>query len=243
MERKGMTAVRKSPFRGLRLVAHRFFRRKTVRIDGLTLSCDPVSVPRSVATALIKGSYEAPERQLVAEAIRPGDRVVEIGTGIGLVSLLCNRLAGAGSVLSFEANASLEPVIRANFDLNGMKPRLRLKAVTADGAPISFFRNENIVSSSVYDRGLSAERVTVESEPIGHVLVEERATVLVIDVEGAEIALLADESIENLREIIVETHPHIVGEAETEAMIAALVARGFSVARRIHKNVRLTRKA
>lgn len=231
----------KSPFRGLRLLAHRLLGRKTTRVDGLTISCDPAVVPRSVVTALVKGSYEAPERVLVAKAIRPGDRVVEIGTGMGVVSLLCNRLAGAGNVLSFEANAALEPAIRANFALNGMTPRLRLKAVTTDGGPISFFRNDNVISSSVYDRGLEAERVVVESEAIGRVLDEEQADVLVIDVEGAEIDLLADDRVARLREIIVETHAHIVGETETKAMIAGLVARGFVETGRIHKNVRLSR--
>lgn len=231
----------KSPFRGLKLLLHRVLGRNTTKVDGLTISCDPALVPRSVVTALVKGSYEAPERDLIAKAIRPGDRVVEIGTGMGVVSLLCNRLAGAGNVLSFEANATLEPAIRANFALNGMTPRLRLKAVTTDGAPISFFRNDNVISSSVYDRGLDAERVVVESEAIGRVLDEERATVLVIDVEGAELGLLADDSVTRLREIIVETHPHIVGEAETEAMIAGLVARGFIVTGRVHKNLRLSR--
>ncbi|MGE3871017.1 MAG: FkbM family methyltransferase [Pseudorhodoplanes sp.] len=238
-----MTAPGKSPFRGLRLLMHRVLGRKTTVIDGLTVTCDPERVPRSVATALIKGSYEAPERQLVRDAIRPGDRVVEIGTGVGVVSLLCNRLAGSGNVLSFEANAALEPVIRENFGLNGMTPRLRLKAVTTDGAPIRFFRNANVVSSSIHDRGLDAEVVEVESEAIDRVLTDEEASVLVIDVEGAEIALLASDGVGRLREIIVETHSHIVGETATEAMIANLVSRGFVETGRIHKNLRLTRRS
>lgn len=230
-----------SPFSGLKLGLHRLFGRKTTRLDGLTVTCDPALIPRSVVTALVKGSYEAPERLLVVDAIRPGDRVVEIGTGVGVVSLLCNRLAGAGNVLSFEANAALEPAIRANFALNGMQPRIRFKAVTVDGAPISFFRNDNIVSSSVYDRGLQAEKVVVPSEALDAVLQTEDSSVLVIDVEGAELALLSCDGVSRLREIIVETHPHIVGEAETAAMVAGLVARGFRETGRIHKNIRLTR--
>ena len=47
-----MTETQKSPFRGLRLVLFRLLRRKTVTLDGLTVSCDPSLVPRSVATAL-----------------------------------------------------------------------------------------------------------------------------------------------------------------------------------------------
>lgn len=233
--------VAASRFRGLKLGLHRLLGRKTTRLDGLTVTCDPALIPRSVVTALVKGIYEAPERRLVVDAIRPGDKVVEIGTGVGVVSLLCNRLAGPGNVLSFEANAALEPAIRANFALNGLEPRLRLKAVTVDGAPVSFYRNDNIVSSSIYDRGLQAEKVLVQSEAINRVLEAEAATVLVIDVEGAELALLACDGVQHLREIIVETHPHIVGEAETAAMVAGLVAWGFRETGRIHKNLRLTR--
>ncbi len=142
---------------------------------------------------------------------------------------------------SFEANAALEPVIRDNFALNGLEPRLRLRAVTVDGTPISFFRNENVVSSSIYDRGLAAQKVTVESEPIDRVLAEEQATVLVMDVEGAEIDLLDRADLSGLREIIVELHPHIVGDTATEAMIASICAQGFADTGRIHKNIRLSR--
>lgn len=233
----------RSLFRGPRLALHRLLGRKTTMLDGLRLICDPAKIHRSVATAIIKGDYELPERELVRAAVRPGDRVVEVGTGVGVVSLLCNRLAGAGNVTSYEANAALEPVIRENFALNGLQPRLRLRAVTVDGSPISFYRNANVVSSSIYDRGLEAEQVTVESEPIDGVLAQERATVLVMDVEGAEIALLKSADLSGLREIIVELHPHIVGEEATEAMLDDLRAKGFVDAGRIHKNIRLTRAA
>ena len=231
----------KPPFCNLRLLWHRMIGRKVTKLDGLRLVCDPALVRRSVSTAIIKGSYEAPERVLVRAALRPGDKVVEVGTGVGVVSLLCNHLAGAGNVTSFEANSALEPIIQKNFSLNGMTPRLRLRAVTVDGLPISFYQNENVVSSSIYDRGLEAEKTTVESDPIDQVLADERATVLVMDVEGAEIDLLRAADLSGLREIIVELHPHIVGEEATRAMIDDVCARGFVDAGRIRKNVRLSR--
>jgi FkbM family methyltransferase len=237
-----MTSDAKSPFRGLRLLAHRLLGRKTTQLDGLTVVCDPKVVPRNVSTAIIKGSYELPERELVRAAIRTGDRVVEVGSGVGVVGLLCNTLAGAGNVLSYEANAALEPVIAANFALNHLTPRLRLRAVTSDGAPISFYRNDNVISSSVYDRGLEAQKITVQSDALAQVLAEERADVLVMDVEGAELDLLTQADLSGLREIIVELHPHIVGEAPTQAMIEAICARGFQETGRIHKNIRLSRR-
>ncbi len=233
----------KSPFRSLRLAWHRLSGRKTARLDGLTLTCDPALVPRSVATAIVKGSYEAPERALVRAALRPGDRVLEIGAGVGVVALTCARLVGAENVLSYEANAALEPVIRENFRLNGLTPNLRLRAISADGAPLRFFRNDNIVSSSVHDRGLDAQEITVPSDRIDAALAGHRATVLVMDIEGAETAILPAADLSGLREMIIELHPHIVGDAATEALIGAMKDRGFAETGRQHKNIRLSRPA
>jgi FkbM family methyltransferase len=237
-----MRSSAKTPFSGLRLAFHRLFGLRTTTLDGLTLLCDTKLVPRNVSTAIIKGSYELPERQLVRATIRNGDRVVEVGSGVGVVGLLCNKLAGAGNVLSFEANSTLASIIAANYALNNITPRIRLRAVTIDGAPISFYRNSNIISSSVFDRGLEAENVTVESEALDQVLNGERADVLVMDVEGAEIDLLTTADLSGVREIIVELHPKIVGVGPTKAMIDSIIDRGFIENGRIQDNIRLSRK-
>ena len=203
--------------------------------------CDPEKVPRSVASALIKGNYEAPERKLVRMAVRPGDRVVDIGSGVGVVSLLCARLAGAGNVVSYEANAGLEAIIRENFALNNLTPRLRLRAVTKHGGQVSFFRNANVVSSSMIDRGLEAQQVFVESDPINRILAEDRANVLVMDVEGGEVDLLHAADLSGVRDIVLELHPHIVGESATQNLIEYLCSLGFTLVASIHKNISLTR--
>lgn len=243
MKMGNQTGPAKSPLRGLRLLIHRLMGWPTTRLDGLTLVCDPAKIDRSVAAAIIKGSYEAPEREFVRASVRPGDRVVELGAGAGVVSLLCSKLAYPGKVHSFEANAAMEPVIRENFALNGMEPCLTLRAVTVDGAPISFFKNANVVSSSLYDRGLEAQKITVESVAIEKVLRVDQPTVLIMDVEGAEIDLLEAADLSGVREIVVELHPHIVGHDATNAMIAQVCAKGFVETSRIYKNLRLTRIA
>ena len=228
-------------FRSLRYAIHRAFGLKTTRIDGVTVICDPAKVNPDVARAIIRGTYELAERVLARAAIRPGDRVLEIGTGVGVVGLLCTQFAGAGNVTSYEANAALAPTIRENFALNGLTPNLRLKAVTASGGPVTFYRNANVVSSSMVDRKLAADQITVDSDPINQALQETGAAVIVMDVEGAEIELLAVADLAGVREIIVEVHPHIMGEAPTEAMIEDLGKRGFAVTQRQHKTVWLSR--
>lgn len=234
--------VKGYPLRSLRLAWHRLTGRKTTRYGGLLVLCDPERVPRSVATAIIKGTYEAPEMTLVSAAVRQGDRVVEIGTGVGVVSLLCNRLAGAGNVQSYEANASLEPIIRENFRMNGLSPSLTLKAVTLDGRPVEFFHNDNIISSSVHDRGLPAQKRRIDSIAINDAIAAHRADVIVMDIEGGEIDLLPGANLTAVRELIIELHPHIVGEDAIRALISTLKERGFAETGRIGKNIRLSRQ-
>jgi len=228
--------------RGLRYLMHRLTGRKTTRLDDMTLICDPTIIDRAITREIIKGGYELAERQLARQAILPGDKVLEIGAGIGAVGILCAKLAGQGNVTSYEANPNLEPTIRSNFALNGMVPDLVLKAITVDGGPISFFRNENFVSSSLYDRKLAAEKIEVASDAIDVALKARQATIIVMDVEGAEIDILPAADLSGVREIIVEVHPHIVGEAAVQTMLDSLRAKGFERRLRQHKTEWLSRK-
>jgi FkbM family methyltransferase len=194
-----------------------------------------------ILTALLKGGYELAERDLARAAIRSGDRVLEIGAGIGVVSLVCTRLVGAGQVTSYEANSSLAPMIRENFALNGIIPRLVLKAVTTEGGSVEFFKNQNFVSSSTIDRNLIAEKITVESDSIDTAIENSRANVIVMDVEGAEIGLLKKASLSTIREIIVEVHPHIVGDEPIKEMVQHLELQGFVEKKRQRKTIWFSR--
>lgn len=221
--------------RSLRMHFYRALDKKELRVKGVRVGCGKDEIPKSVRSSLFKGSYEEFECELVETNVRPGDHVLEVGTGIGLVSLLATRIAGEGNVLSYEANPALETVITGNYRRNGWQPNLRMKAVTVDGGPIAFFQNDNIVSSSSIDRKLDQTEISVESDPINAVIAEHAPTVLVMDVEGAEIDLLTRADLSGVRAIIVETHPHIVGAAQTEALVAHLEASGLKARELRHK--------
>ena len=210
---------------------------KVFEQDGVRLHSGPRDLPRSVRSLLYKGGYEAAERDLLRRVVRPGSRVLEIGCGIGFVSLLCARLAGAGNVRSYEANPLLEPIIRRNYALNGLEPDLVMKAVTPDGSAISFHRDDNILSSSSFDRGRQTERITVDGEAFADALAAHRADVVVMDVEGAEVALLGEADLFGPRAMVVELHPHIVPQAGIDAMVAHVERQGLKLTERRDKSV------
>ncbi|HEV7317703.1 MAG TPA: FkbM family methyltransferase [Ensifer sp.] len=200
---------------------------RTVTIDGIRLVSDAARVPAVVRDLMFREVYEDTERNILLRLLKPGSRVLEVGTGVGFIALLAARTCGASNVLTYEANATLEPLIRENFRLNGIEPTLRLKAMTVDGRTISFFRSENIISSSAYDRKLPGAKVDIESDVFGEVLKHYQPDVLIMDVEGTEDELLRIGDFGSVRDILVELHPHIIGDAKVEELKKTLADKGF----------------
>jgi FkbM family methyltransferase len=236
-----MITFRKSTFRGLRRLWHRLIRTNRLAQNGIRLSTDPAIVPKTVRYGIFGGVYEAAEAALVQACVTSNDRVLEIGAGTGFISLLCARTCGEENVFSFEANPSMEQVIRGNYALNALTPKLHMKAVTTDGKPLTFHAADNLVSSSIYDRSIVGAAITVQSVAINDLLSNIKPTIIVMDVEGAEIDLMASPNLETVERIIIELHPHIVGPDPIATMLSGLEAKGFNVTERVDKNVLLTR--
>ncbi|WP_164726945.1 FkbM family methyltransferase [Shimia sediminis] len=209
--------------------------------NGILLNTDASVVPKTVRYGVFGGVYELAEALLVQACIKPEDRVLEIGAGTGFIGLLSARICGAENVFSFEANPAMERIIRGNYDLNSVHPKLHMMAVTPDGNPITFHSADNLVSSSIFDRNLAGAEVTVQSAALNDLLRDLEPTVIVIDVEGAEIGLMASAEFGTVDRIIMELHPHIVGQDAVDTMLRDLETKGFRVAETVDKNVLLVR--
>jgi len=221
--------------RNIRKGIRRALNAKTVTLDGVTVYSDLADISKEVRNGLFKETYEEPERILIREALRPNDRVLEIGGGIGFVSLLCAKICGPSNVLTYEANSKMAAVIQRNYALNAMAPTLRCKAVTAHDREVTFFVSDNIISSSLHERKEGRPH-TVPADPLDEVIAEWKPTAIVMDVEGAEISILPSSNLDGVQKIILELHPHVVGDAAIAEMKAHLQKLGFREERAIHKS-------
>lgn len=219
------------------LVMHwrRFRDLREIKLHGVRLHTAQGDIPKQVRNAIFKGRYEAHECALVRKWLAPTDRVLEIGCGIGFVSLVATSICGEGNVASFEANPEMEAVIRRNFTLNGWTPNLTMSAVTADGRDIQFHRQENVLSSSIFDRDLGAEEISVRSVSINDALKVSQANTLIMDVEGAEEEILPAADLSNVKTAIIELHPHIIGADKVADLVALLEGQGLGLKETRHK--------
>jgi FkbM family methyltransferase len=132
--------------------------------------------------------------------------------------------------------------IQRNYALNGLTPRLRSKAITARDREVTFFVNDNIISSSLHERK-EGRAQTVPADPLDEVIAEWKPTAVVMDVEGAETSILPASRLDGVKKLILELHPHIVSDAVIADMKSHLQKLGFHEKRAIHKSSYFARES
>lgn len=143
---------------------------KTVTIDGIRLVSDKRKVPEYLRNLMYREVYEDTERNILLRVLEKDQKVVECDTGVGFISLLASKICGPGNVHTYEANPAVESLIRENYKLNGLAPNLHMTAVTKDGEPLIFNASDNIISSSVFDRGIVGSKISIKSEAFADML-------------------------------------------------------------------------
>lgn len=217
--------------RGARAAMRMLTRPSQVSIDGLKLPIDPDLCSPAIRRQIYFETYEQDERRVIPGLIRPGDRVLELGAGIGLVTATIARAAPAAS-LHIEANRDLIPAITNTLKANDLAAEVRQAAIVGDdfnGDEIDLLTGAEFWSSSLHHRDSLDQSVKVAAIRLSDVLAEFRPTVLVIDVEGAECDLLTGAALTKVRAIAVEMHARITGVAAQSRMFQSLLGAGFHI--------------
>ena len=205
------------------------FWKQSVNNRGIRLSLKAAS-PR-VRFALLTG-YEVEDVRLCQQFLEPEDRVLELGSAVGFITLFCLKNIGIKDYAMVEANPHLFEVVRENFALNQMPvPQLlHLAAGPVDG-DVTFNVSRDYFASTLLALDPSTEPVAVQQRTIPSILAELTFTpnVLIMDIEGGETQI----PIEHLclfDKIIVEFHARFVGDAAIDRIVSELLANGYALA-------------
>jgi FkbM family methyltransferase len=168
---------------------------------------------------IFEGYWEFWLTRHFAEAIRPGDTVIDIGANLGYYTLLAADLVGSeGRVVAIEPNPEVFRRLSASIAVNGFAPRASARNVALAGpgetgkraffVPAGEPKNGRFVGPQEDPERLAGHGAITEVA-LGRIDPDafERIDFIKIDVEGAELAVL-----HHLRPVLEKFQPRVVCE-------------------------------
>jgi FkbM family methyltransferase len=206
--------------------------------EEFAVECRGVRVPHSPylperrIDKIRAGGYEPEEIAGALAVVRPGDRVLELGAGLGIVGAVMASNAGPSAVISFEANPALIPHIRALYDMNGLGGVISVRNEVLLGGPdrpatMPFHIGRSFFTSSLLNES-GRETVDVPTGDLAEVMAEFDPQVMLVDIEGGELDLLRHADLTRLRAAVVEFHPAVYGVEGMRECKQALRAAGLA---------------
>ena len=204
------------------------------KADGCTFIIPKDQTSRTYRACFLSGTYEAEERNLVRDFIRPGDCVIELGACLGIVSCVTNKLlADKTRHVVVEGNPFCIPTLHRNREINGC-------GFLVENCAVSNQREATFYLHPVYIVGGTTQRET--NRPV-HVPARSLAeldsrhgpfTTLVIDIEGAELEVFkhSRDLLRRYRLVIAELHDWAIGKEGVEQCRTILAEAGLRFQRR-----------
>ncbi|MFY9655225.1 MAG: FkbM family methyltransferase [Methylocystis sp.] len=164
------------------------------------------------------GEWTESEFTLMAQLLRPGDTVIDVGANIGCLTVPFARTVGPqGCVYGFEPQPGLYRLLAANTVINGLHNVRLFNAACSDRPDVVAFDEADYTAAANYG-ALSVEALTRQVSRFSRqtlivtldaAIQHEQVRLIKIDVEGAEAAVLR-----GARELIRRTRPALYVELE-----------------------------
>ena len=200
-----------------------------LNVHGVRVPIRYGEVSEEIWSALKTGRYEANEARRIPRAIRPGDRVLELGAGLGVITSIIAAVDDV-RVWSFEADPQTAQLAKRVIDLNcngnvvsptAFSPQARPRQFHSTGGRTSGCRRD-LPNKGPYERVIE-----ITSRDIDDFIRKHRINALVMDVEGAELELLQNACLPGIERVFLELHDHLYGLAGVRAISAAMARRGL----------------
>jgi FkbM family methyltransferase len=202
-----------------------------IRSRGMKFPKHPEIMQGKIRRLLRSNSYEAKETEAALRVVREGDVVVELGGGIGYMSTLVATKRAIKSVHVFEANPNLIPYIRSVHGANDVTNAHVTNAILGPRkGSVDFYVREPMLGSSmqVLEGEVDPPAVKVDVLNAKATFKEIGATVLICDIEGAEVDLIPQLDLTGLRAAIIETHPQWIGPEGINKVFRAFMDAGLA---------------
>jgi FkbM family methyltransferase len=170
-----------------------------------------------VLSKLKTGRYELREATAVLKYMKPKQRVLELGGGIGFMSTLIKKNLDPISYTVVEADPRLIPVIRETHRLNNIEGVLVHNCIaTSDPVALSKGYSDLQIASTFWGSsvkgGSGSKSTRVDAVALKTFLDSLAPDALIIDIEGAEVDLFDGIDMPSVNLVVAELHPTVIGE-------------------------------
>jgi FkbM family methyltransferase len=202
--------------------------------SGILISASPYSSRRGFLERLRRtGGYESQEISCASALLKLGDRVLELGAGLGVVSAVLAKSGLPAAIRCYEANPELIEHIKQLYVLNGVDDKIDLRnaiLLTEPGpSTVPFYvANRFAYSSLVKPDKMFSHEVQISTENFDAVLNSFSPDILIIDIEGGEKQFLEKADLTGIRGICIEFHPNVYGIDGMRSCKRLLRKYGFS---------------
>lgn len=203
---------------------------KPVLVHGLRVPVDREEVSSTIWSALVEGSYEAKEARWAPKAARAGDRILELGAGIGVITALLASVPDV-TVWAFEADPASADLARRVLKANGRSNVELHQGLLTAGEPreFAFYRRRDLwMSSLVEHQGSYDDVIRLVSQDVDAFVRRHAITLLVMDIEGAELELLSRAELPGVERIFCELHDHLYGLEGVQEITIQLARKGWA---------------
>lgn len=201
-------------------------------LDNIELSVNTSHLTPAIIKSLNAGRFEQSERTAIKKNLKSGDRVLDLGGGIGCTGVVAGRIVGGENLMIVEANADLLPDISENLAANLIfGAKLLHGAIVAEktSETVNFFKSKGFWAGSLLENNApNAQRIDVPAVDFQDVVWGFMPTVIICDTEGLEIELFKSRLPDTVRLILLELHPNIYGQDAIKTLFDELSGIGFS---------------
>lgn len=220
---------------------------RSFKLRGLALYLPESALKGNLERALVSGRYENHEADALLLHLRAGDRLLDLGAGLGFTCALAARVLGEGEVFWVEAGSETVKLARRNLAANGFPgvKVLRGAVVGTGGGEVDFGQRPAFWASALKGPEGWPEKarvIRVPARPIGTLLAKLSPSVISCDIEGGELEVLT-QPLPGVRLVVVETHPPVYGPEGVQRIGASLAAQGFSAAEGSRKDTLVFQRA
>jgi FkbM family methyltransferase len=195
-------------------------------VGDVVLEAPKPPISRSVRKSLRRNRYETAESYLVRHLVRPGDTVLDLGSGLGLTSILAAKASGGGRVVGYEADPRIARLAENNVRKNGVGVEIRNRAIAKTKGVCEFHVRRSFPASSLFPAN-GSKKILIEADAFQDVVDEIQPALLVCDIEGMETQVLVSADLASIHRLVVEVHPEVTGLLSVLRCVQSLAAAGL----------------